>query len=152
MKSGIMWKFWCVSINFFWLKISHYDRICLLSSVFIKILLGIWEILAWNMIRNLLCKKRPYVVKSNVSRIFMLVKMCSMNFFMLIPSNWAEKNKIHIFCQKQHFVDILKTIISLAAIWVFSLWLRCHLTPMLLAVAKQSWCQFEALECICHFG
>ena len=33
-----MWKFLYVSVNFFWLKISQYDNIYLLSYVFIKIL------------------------------------------------------------------------------------------------------------------
>ena len=92
-------------------------------------------------------KKWPYVEKSIVSRIF------SKNFFLLILSNWVERIKnINIFCQKFHFVNILKTAISLAAIWVVFLWLRCHLTPMLITIPKQSWSHFEALECIFHLG
>ena len=31
-------------------------------------------------------------------------------------------------------------------------WLRCQLTPMLFTVPKQSWCHFEAFECIFHLS
>ena len=114
MKSDRMWQFWYVSINCFWIKIFHYDNICLSSSDFMKVLLEFWEIIAWNMIENSLCEIWPYLVKSIASRIFLLVKKC------IQLTNWVKRNKkFTTFCQNQHFVDILKTVISLAPIWVF---------------------------------
>ena len=138
MKSGMMWKFWYVSINFFCSKypnmIIYICYLLFLSKSYWKI----WEILAWNMIKISLCEKMALCSKINwFQNLSVGKKICSKNFFLLIQSNWVKRSKkITIFCKMQHFVAILKIGISLAAIWTFLWWLRCHLTPILLITGK----------------
>ena len=99
----------------------------------------IWEILAWNMIKNLLCEKMALCSKINCfQNLSVGKKICSKNFFLLIQSNWVKRSKkFTIFCKMQHFVAILKIGISLAAIWTFLWWLKpLSFTPLFLARSK----------------
>ena len=61
--------------------------------------------------KNSLCERMALFSKINCfQNLSVSERISSMNLFLLIPLNWVE----------QHFVDILKTSISLAAI-------KCHL-------------------------
>ena len=136
-----------------------------------NISLEIWKILPYNKVENW-----PYLVKSIANRIYWSVKKClqwtvffwynKIEFTSMNPSLFCgkhfidflgkylkeESNFVAYFAKKQHFVDISKTAISLAAIWAFFWWVRCPLTPKLLRAPKQSWCYFEALECSFHLS
>ena len=88
-------------------KISHYDSICLL--------LEMWEILAWNMIKNCFVKKTALCNKikcwwKNVFNILFYVDTMKLGRNSLKDSHILPKNAFW-----RHF----KTLISFAAIWVF---------------------------------
>ena len=103
-----------------------------------------------DKVENLFYEKMTLCSKTNCfQKLSVIDKMCSMNFFLLIQSEWGKRrNNFTIFFKKQHFAAFLKTAISLAAIWAFEIWLRCHITPILLIEPKQWWCHLEAFECI----